>query len=276
MVTPAIRRQVVGALCGEYRVSERRMCRALGFQRSSMRYRIQRNEPPGLREDLRTLAADRPRFGYRRLHELLKRKGWRVNHKRVHRIYRAEDLAVRRRRRKRLAARVRVVRPPAVRANQRWQMDFMLDQLADGRRFRTLNVMDSFTREGLAIEVDTSLPGTRVVRVLDIIAVERGYPEEIVIDNGPEFISNALDRWAFAHGVKLQFIRPGRPMENGHCESFNGRFRDECLNENWFLDLEDARTRIAAWLVDYNHVRPHSALDNLTPIEIASRARLAS
>ncbi len=276
MVTPTIRRQLVGAICGDYQVSERRACRAFGFQRSSMRYKIRSEEPAGLREALRTIAAERPRFGYRRVHELLKRGGWKVNHKRVHRIYRAEGLAVRRRKRKRLAARARVVRPPATRANHRWQMDFVLDQLADGRRFRTLNVMDSFTREGLAIEVDTSLPGARVVRVLEEIAFDRGYPQEIVVDNGPEFISNALDRWAFAHGVKLQFIRPGRPMENGHCESFNGRFRDECLNENWFLDLEDARKRIAAWLVDYNHVRPHSSLDNLTPIEFANRARLAS
>jgi putative transposase len=276
MVGPAIRRQVVGHVVGELAISQRRACKAIGVARSSTRYQRSRRELPGLVEAMRTKAAERPRFGYRRLHVLLRRDGWAVNHKRVQRLYRAEGLAVRRRKRKRLTSVARVVRAEAMRANQRWQMDFVSDALACGRKFRTLNVVDTFTREGLAIEVDTSLPGTRVTRVLDAIAAERGYPDELVVDNGPEFISKAMDAWAYNHGVEIQFIRPGKPMENGHCESFNGRFRDECLNENWFLTLADARRVIAAWLADYNHYRPHSALDNLTPIEFATRARLAS
>jgi putative transposase len=277
MVTPTIQRQVVGVIAREHDVSERRACRAFGVQRSTVRYQPRRRDPVDLRRALRDRAAERPRFGYRRLHVLLRRDGWHVNHKLVHRIYRDEGLAVRRKRRKRLASAARVYRPIATRPDQRWQMDFVSDSLADGRRFRTLNVVDSFTREGLAIEVDTSLPGARVVRVLDAITAQRGrYPDEIIIDNGPEFISKVLDAWAYQHGVKLHFIRPGKPMENGHCESFNGRFREECLNQNWFLDLEDARRKIAAWLADYNAVRPHSSLDYLTPHEFAERARLAS
>ena len=276
MVTPTVRRQVVGFLVGELGISQRRACKAIGVARSSTRYRT-KVVASGLVEELRALAAERPRFGYRRLHVLLRRRGHQVNHKRVHRLYRAEGLAVRRRKRKRLAAAARVVRPEPMQADQRWQMDFVSDALADGRRFRTLNVVDTFTREGLAIEVDFSLPGERVVRVLDRVAAERGeYPDEIVMDNGPEFISKVLDAWAHNHGVELVFIQPGKPMQNGHCESFNGRFRDECLNENWFLTLDDARRTIAAWLADYNVHRPHSALDNLTPIEFATRARLAS
>jgi putative transposase len=157
------------------------------------------------------------------------------------------------------------------RPNQRWSMDFVQDQLADGRRFRTLTIVDSFTRECPALEVDTSLGGKRVARVLDRLAFLRGLPEAITIDNGPEFTSNALDEWAYRNNVKLDFIRPGKPIENAYIESFNGKFRDECLNDNWFLSLEDARKIVEAWRIDYNRHRPHSSLDNLTPMEYAEK-----
>jgi len=269
-------RAAVEHLRAELGMSERRACRAVGLSRSTKRYTSRRVEPPGLRRRLRELAEERRRFGYRRLHVMLRREGFDVNHKRVYRLYRAEGLAVRRKlRRRRFAAVARVLYATATRADQRWAMDFVSDQLADGRRFRALTVMDHFTREGLAIEAATSLPARRVVEVLERLAASRRLPEMIVVDNGPEFISRALDAWAYRRGVKLHFIRPGRPMENGHCESFNGRFRDEFLNENWFLDLPEA------WRVDYNEVRPHSALGYLTPAEYAAkhsaidRARLA-
>jgi putative transposase len=162
------------------------------------------------------------------------------------------------------------------RANRVWTMDFMHDNLASGRRFRTLNLMDGCTRESPRIEVDTSLPGLRVVRVLEEVAGERGYPQAIQVDNGPEFISRVVDQWAFEHGVELHFIAPGKPTENAHIESFNGKFRDECLNENWFLSLQEARMKIEAWRKDYNQVRPHSALGYQTPEEFAAAARGAS
>jgi putative transposase len=202
---------------------------------------------------------------------MLRREGVRVNHKRVYRLYRAEGLAVRRKKRKRIAEEIRTVPPPPATPNQRWSMDFMEDWLAAGRRFRTLNVVDDFTRRCAAIEVDTSLSGTRVGRVLDRAIAEHGKPEVIVVDNGPEFSGKALDVWAFERGVQLHFIRPGKPIENAYVESFNGKFGDEWLNQTWFLDLDDARSKIEAWRRDYNAVRPHSSLGNLTPNEYAER-----
>jgi len=216
------------------------------------------------------LAARRPRFGYRRLTILLRREGWVANHKRVYRVYRQEGLAVRRKRRKKLAAGARVVLPLPVRPNERWSMDFMGDTLASGRTFRTLNIVDDASRECLAIEVDTSLSGCRVTRVLDRIAATRPLPVMIVSDNGPEFTSKVLDAWAYARRVQLHFIRPGKPVENAFVESFNGKFRDECLNENWFLGLADAREKIETWRLDYNQVRPHSSLGDRTPTEYAA------
>jgi len=194
-----------------------------------------------------------------------------VNHKRVYRIYQEEGLAVRRRKRKRAAAHERVPLPAPVRPDQGWSMDFMADALATGRRFRTLNIVDEYTREAPAIEVDTSLPGVRVVRVLEQLRKQGRKPEWIVTDNGPEFTGKALDQWAYENGVRLETIHPGRPMENGYIESFNGKMREECLNENWFVDLADARERIEAWRVDYNTRRPHSALGYQTPVEFAAR-----
>jgi putative transposase len=213
------------------------------------------------------LAEQRRRFGYRRLTILLRREGLRVNHKRVYRLYREDGLAVRRRRRKRIMRTSTAPLPPATRLNQRWTMDFIEDRLVPGRKFRTFNVMDAFSRRGLTSEVDTSLPGSRVVEVLDRLADQRGRPEELVLDNGPEFIGRALAQWADTHGVRLHFITPGKPVQNAYIESFHGRFRDECLNEAWFLSLSDARRIIEAWRQDYNTVRPHSALGYLTPAE---------
>jgi putative transposase len=276
MVKPAAYRQAVGYLRGEFEMSERRACRVLGVGRSSCRYRARRRVAVGLLEDLRAHAVARPRFGYRRIHVLLRRAGWRVNHKRVYRLYRAEGLAVRRRRRKRMALGLRTVLPPPSRRNQRWSMDFTLDTLATGRRFRTLNIVDEFTRECLAIEVDTSIGGSRVARVLAHLLETRGRPELVVCDNGPEFAGKTLDAWAYQAGVKIHFIRPGKPVENGYIESFNGKFRDECLNNHWFLDLDDAKTKIEAWRRDYNEVRPHSSLGDLTPKEYSSTLGLAA
>jgi putative transposase len=201
----------------------------LGFARSSVLYRSRRIEQPKLVERLKALAAERPRFGYRRLHLMLGREGFVVNHKRVHRLYRVEGLALRRKRRKRLTSAPRLVRVAPTRPNERWSMDFVSDATVNGRRFRVLNVVDEFTREALVTVVATSISGARVARELDMLASIRGKPETIVSDNGPEFISKAMDAWAYSAGVKLHFIRPGKPIENAYVESFNGHFRDECL-----------------------------------------------
>ena len=251
--------------------SERHACRLIGVHRSVARYHSRPAEPSGLRERLLTLAAERRRFGYRRLWVLLRREGFEVNHKRVYRLYREEGLAVRRRKRKRIASGVRIPRQAPEHPNQRWSMDFVSGALANGRRIRVLTVIDDFTRESLATEVDTSLPSMRVTRVLDRLADERGLPEVITVDNGPEFAGKTLDTWAYAQGVRLHFIDPGKPVQNAFIESFNGRLRDECLNEHWFMSLPAARMIIEAWRDDYNAVRPHSALGNRTPAEFAEQ-----
>jgi putative transposase len=276
MVRPAAYREAVGFLQGEFEMSERRACRVLGFRRSSHRYVARRTVAQALLDELRAHAAARPRFGYRRIHVLLRRGGWRVNHKRVYRIYRAEGLAVRRRKRKRIGVGLRTVLPPPSRPNERWSMDFTLDTLASGRKFRTLNIVDDFSRECLAIEVDTSLGGARVVRVLERLAASRGLPGVIVSDNGPEFTGKTLDAWAYEVGLRIHFIRPGKPVENCYVESFNGKFRDECLNDHWFLGLRDAQQKIEDWRIDYNEVRPHSSLGDLTPKEYSTTHGLAS
>jgi len=257
---------------GEYRRSERQACQLAGMSRSSCRYEAPRRDEDALRKRLRELAAERRRFGYRRLTVLLRREGRTVNPKRVYRLYREEGLAVRRRKRKRVAVAARVPLELPRRTNQVWTMDFTQDALARGRKFRTLNLMDGYTREALAIEVDTSLPGARVVRVLEQLRQRRGVPERIRVDNGTEFTSRVADQWAYEQGVELHFIEPGKPTQNAHIESFNGKFRDECLNENWFMSLEEARMKIEAWRKDYNQVRPHSALGYQTPEEFAARA----
>jgi len=251
-------------------VSERRACGLVGFCRSSARYRTRRSGDQELRERLRALAGERRRFGYRRLHVMLRREGEQVNHKRVYRLYREEGLTVRKRARKRVsrAERLPVVAPAG--PNECWCLDFVSDGLAWGLKIRMLTIVDAYTRESLAIEVDTSLPGVRVARVLDRVIAERGAkPDEIRLDNGPELTSKALDQWAYENGVRLRFIDPGKPVQNAYIESFNGRLRDECLNEHWFLTMAHARETIEEWRTDYNQRRPHSALGNLTPLEFA-------
>jgi len=220
---------------------------------------------------MREIAERRRRFGSPRIHVLLKREGLVVNPKRTERIYAEEGLSLRKRKRKKRAAAIRIELPKPDKPDQRWSMDFMLDQLSDGRRFRVLTLVDSFTRECLTLEVDTSIGGKRVVRVLDRLAFLRGLPEVITVDNGPEFAGKALDEWAYRNNVKLDFIRPGKPVENAFIESFNGKFRDECLNDNWFLSLEDARKIIEAWRLDYNRQRPHSSLGDMTPWEFREK-----
>ena len=268
MVTPKQRRQVVTHLCAAYPASERRICRACAFPRATQRYRSRRPACDELRARLHTLAALKPRWGYRRLHWLLQREGWAVNHKLVQRIYREEGLLVRKRRRKRVSV-ARTPRVPPTRPNERWSIDFVLDALGTGRRFRALTVVDDFTHESLAIEVDTSLPGERVCAALDRVAARRGWPRAIVCDNGPEFTGEAFDKWAAKHGVDVQFIQPGKPVQNAFAESFNGRLRDECLNETWFWTLAEAQVTIEQWRVEFNTARPHTALGDRTPSEYA-------
>ena len=268
---PAAQREAVRWIVERHDLSERRACGLIQIGRSTWSYRSRRRPDDDVRSALRELAAKRPRFGYRRLHVLIGREGHRMNHKRLYRLYRSEGLAVRRKKRKRLT-RERTPMPPPQRLNERWSMDFMHDRFGLGRKFRTFNLVDEFSRECPAIEVDTSIRAARVIRVLDRVADERGLPEEILVDNGTEFTSRALEAWAHDRGVKLHFIRPGKPNDNPYIESFNGKFRDECLNENWFISLDDARATIELWRTDYNQVRPHSSLDNMTPEEFANAA----
>jgi putative transposase len=276
VVSPPAKREAVRVAREEARLSERRACGLLRMHRGSCRYRRREGKDTALRARLREIAGERPRFGYRRLHRMLRREQengipkWVVNHKRVYRIYQEEGLAMRRKKRKRFRSEARVPLVLPTRENRMWTMDFTRDSLASGRKFRTLNLMDGFTRQAPRIEVDTSLPGSRVVRMLEEVAQERGYPEAIQVDNGPEFISRAVDQWAYAHSVALHFIEPGKPVQNAFIESFNGKFRDECLNQNWFVSLDEARRIIEAWRVDYNTVRPHSSLGYRTPAEFAA------
>jgi len=252
-------------------LSERRACGLVGIERSSFRYEGQGQEDADLRTRLQELAQERRRFGYRRLTVLLRREGWPVNHKRVYRLYREEGLGVRRRKRKRMGAVERQPLTIPTRGNERWSMDFVSDALTDGRKFRSLNIVDDYNRECLAAEVDTSIPGARVVRVLERLGERRGLPEVLVTDNGPESAGQALDVWAYQRGVRLRFIDPGKPVQNAFIESFNGKMRDECLNEHWFISLTEARQTIEAWRRDYNEVRPHSSLGNRTPQEFTAR-----
>lgn len=266
---PAQQRAAVVYAQARFGLSQRRACRLVNAVRSTVRYRSRQGDDEPLRTRLRQLAAHRPRFGDRRLHVLVRREGVIVNHKRVARLYREEGLAVRRRRRKSVA-RITRGRPAAPQgANEQWALDFLQDALASGRTIRLLSVIDVYTREALALEVDTSLPGRRVVHVLDRLRGGRPVPAQIVLDNGPELISHVLEEWAHQHNVTLHFIDPGKPIQNAHCESFHSRLRDECLNEQWFLSLADARRIVAAWRHDYNQARPHSALGYQTPAAFA-------
>jgi len=253
-------------------LSEHKACQLVNISSSVFRYKPKPGNDDEVRRRIRELAEQRKRFGSPRLHILLKREKLVINHKRTERIYREEGLALRRKRRRKGAAGVRVVLPFPQRINERWSMDFVTDSIVTGRKFRSLAIVDDYSRECPAIEVDTSLGGRRVVNVLERLAEIRGLPQVITIDNGPEFAGRVLDEWAYRKGVKLSFIRPGKPIENAYIESFNGRFRDECLNTNWFMSLKHAREVIEEWRMDYNEVRPHTSLKGATPREYAISA----
>ena len=256
----------------QYEMSERHACRLLELSRSTYRYRVRNPEwDTELRARLKELATKRMRFGYRRLTAMLVRQGMAVNHKRIYRLYREERLAMRIRQRRRIGWDGQIARPAAKRANERWSIDFVSDCVSGSRVIRILTLVDDYTRECPAIEVDTCLGGLRVRRVLDRVAQQRGLPEAIVLDNGPEFRSRALIAWSEERGVRLEYIQPGKPVQNAYVESFNGRLRDECLNANWFTSLKDARQKIESWREDYNQYRPHSSLNYLPPVEFALR-----
>jgi putative transposase len=264
-VKPAQKRAVAHYFRVGFQISERRACRLTGVARSSFRYRSQAADQTALRLRLRDLAATRVRYGYRRLHVLLRREGWRVNHKRIYRLYREEGLGIRVKRRKKLASAPRVLPPQPTRPLERWSLDFLSDSLVDGRRFRVLTRVDNVSRVSPAMAVGTSLTGERVVTLLEGLRSTVGVPQRIAIDNGPEFISKALDAWAYRNGVQLEFSRPGKPTDNAFAESFNGHFRAEWLDCHWFVSLEEARHMIEAWRLDYNTERPHRALGQETP-----------
>lgn len=266
-------RQAVADAVGRFGVSERRACRVLGVHRSSRRYVGRRDGDGALRARLRALALERPRYGYRRLHTTLRRAGVVVNVKKVLRLYREEGLALRRARHRRRAAGPRACRL-AERPNASWAMDFMADGLGSGRKLRLLTVIDECTRECLAIAVDVSLPGRKVVAVLERIASTRGSPAVLVSDNGPEFTGRAVGLWAYRRHIRRHFIAPGKPVENAFIESFNGRLRDECLDQHWFESLAEAQAVIEAWRQDYNGQRPHGALGRLTPLEYRQRVEV--
>ena len=271
MVTPAARREAAGHVVAKLGLSQRRACRIVGVSRSVFSYQSCRTGDDRLRKRLKALAERYPRYGYPTLHDLLKAEGLVINRKRTYRLYSEEGLQVRTKRRRKLTrARVPMLVPAKI--NERWSLDFVSDQLANGRRFRILNIIDDYSRECVGQLVDVSLSGMRVARFLDELARTRGLPKVIVCDNGPEFTSKALFFWSRASRVTLHFIQPGKPTQNAFVESFNGKFRDQCLNLYWFRDLDDARRTIEKWRVHYNEVRPHRSLGGQPPAVFARQA----
>ena len=273
-MTPDAKRKAVAHLVEVHQVSQRRACAALNVDRSTVRYQSCRAEDVDLRDAIKRVSKERRRFGYRRIHVMVRREGFEVNHKKLRRIYREEKLQVRRRggRKRALGTRKPMVLPDG--PNQRWSLDFVSDAFTDGRRFRILAGVDDHTRENLALVADTSLSGLRVTRELGRVIAERGTPSTIVSDNGTEFTSMAILRWVQDTGIDWHYIAPGKPTQNAFIESFNGKLRDECLNETLFSSLSDAREALEAWQEDYNINRPHSALGNLTPREFAEKTHM--
>lgn len=269
MVTPASERKAVTHLMAKHEMSERRACKAIGACRMTVRYKTIRSEDQPLRERMRSIGRERRRFGYRRILVLLKREGHVVNHKKLFRLYREEKLTVRRRggRKRAIGTRAPLVVP--LMPNERWALDFVSDQLTDGRRFRILTVVDTCTRECIGLIADASLSGARVIRELGQLVAERGRPKMVVSDNGTEFTSNAVLGWSEDMRIDWHYIAPGKPMQNGFVESFNGRLRDELLNETLFSTLPQARVALSVWRADYNASRPHSRLGWQTPSEFA-------
>ena len=269
MVRPAAKREAVAHLRKALGMSERRACTLVAADRKMIRYRSHRPPDVELRARLRDLANQRRRFGYRRLFILLRDQGEPSGINRIYRLYREEGLMVRKRKSRRRAVGTRAPILVEAKVNARWSLDFVHDQFAFGRRFRILNIVDDVTRECLAAIPDTSISGRRVGRELTALIERRGKPQMIVSDNGTEFTSNAILSWAKDHRVEWHYIAPGKPMQNGYCESFNGRMRDELLNESLFIDLGQARQLIDAWANDYNTARPHSSLGYKTPAAYA-------
>lgn len=257
-------------LINGYRVSVQRACRVVRLHRSAWYYKHHRREDRPLRQRIREIAATRVRYGMWRIYILLRREGFKDNHKRVHRIYKEEGLNLRSKRpRRNKAAAHRLERPEISSLHQCWSMDFIQDQLFNGLKFRCLTIVDNFSRYCHAIRVGKSIKGIDVVEVMDALKKENGLvPKRIQVDNGSEFISKDFDKWAYENNVTLDYSRPGKPTDNPFIESFNGSFRDECLNTHWFLSLEDAYEKINAWVNEYNHFRPHSSLNDLTPAEV--------
>lgn len=264
------KRRAVGFLCTELGLSERRGCRLVGLARSVQQYQPVERDEAVVVDRLRVLAAENRRYGHLRLHALLRREGLVRNRKRTFRLYRDQGLQVRTKKRRKLPRRDRLAPQVPQRPMQRWSLDFMSDQLADYRRFRILNLVDDDSRVCPRQIVDVSISGARLARFLDELALIHGLPEEIVLDNGPEGTSRAMFEWSQRSGVRLRFIEPGRPVQNAFVESFNGRLRDECLNQGWFLSLRHAREEIATWRRHYNTERPHSALGYRTPTEFVT------
>jgi putative transposase len=263
---PARKRQIVDEVRAVWQVSIRRACQAVPIDRSSYHYRSKRTGQAVLMKRIKEIAETRVRYGYRRIHVLLRREGWPVNSKRVCRLYREMGLQLRNKSpKRRVKAQLREDRSMATTANQVWAMDFVHDQLFDGRKIRILTIVDTFTRLSPAIDVRQQFRGSDVVDTLERVIREVGCPKTIRLDNGPEFISKELDLWAFMRDVTLDFSRPGKPTDNAFIESLNGKFRAECVNANWFLSLDEAREKCEAWRRDYNEVRPHSAIGNQVP-----------
>jgi putative transposase len=271
MVEPRALKEAATHLITEYQVSERRACRLISLSRATHRYCQRPDRNNQIRTRLLALAEQKPRYGSPRLHVMLVRDGFKINHKRTERLYQLEGLSLRRKRRKRYKAELRVPLQAATKRCQHWSMDFISDQLANARKLRCLTIIDNFSKECPAIEVDHSLTGHRITRVLDRLMFTHGKPEVITVDNGPELTSKALDEWAYRNNVKLNFIQRGKPVQNAFIESFNGSFRDECLNQHWFTSLEDAKTKIEGWRTEYNKERPHSSLNYLTPKEFVEK-----
>ena len=257
-----------------YRISERRACGLFGLYRGTYFYRSHAKDQSALRMRIVDIAKARPRFGYLRVHMMLERGGWRINKKRVYRLYTLEGLQVRTKRRRKIASHARAPLPAPQAVNEAWSMDFVSDQLENGRRFRILTIVDQYSRECVALEPGFTLTGQMVAACLDRVKTVRGLPKSITVDNGSEFISKALDAWAYRNGVQLQFIRPGKPIENAFIESFNGRLRDEFLNVEVFGSLEEVRGKSETWKWDYNTKRPHSSIDGKTPTEFAGNIKL--
>jgi putative transposase len=276
-VRPVRKRKLVGAMCGQWNVSIRRACRVLEFDTSTYHYKSRRPGQAGIEQRMKDICATRVRYGYRRVHVQLRRDGWRINHKKSRRIYRELGLQLRNKTpKRRVKAKLRDDRKAASRPNETWAMDFVHDQLATGTKLRVLTIVDTFSRFSPAIVPRLSFRGADVVEELEKVCRVTGFPATIRVDQGTEFVSRDLDLWAYQRGVMLDFSRPGKPTDNAFIEAFNGRFRVECLNAHWFMNLADAREKMEDWRKYYNEERPHGAIGQKPPMTLLNRDGAAS